>query len=73
VLIKAVIDYSKASGGYAKPFLGIGSPIAIALVMIILGLALMIIQRITSPEYFKRKPEVVDPAILASAPAGRGS
>ena len=31
VLIKAVIDYSKADGGYAKPFLGIGSPIAIAL------------------------------------------
>ena len=31
VLVKAVIDYSQADGGYAKPFLGIGSPIAIAL------------------------------------------
>ena len=31
VLVKAVIDYSKKNGGYAKPFLGIGSPIAIAL------------------------------------------
>ena len=47
VLIKAVIDYSKADGGYAKPFLGIGSPIAIALLTIILGLVAMLYQRIT--------------------------
>ena len=73
VLVKAVIDYSKADGGYAKPVLGIGSPIAIALVMIILGLVLMFIQWLTSPEFFKRKPEVVDPAVLATAPAGRSS
>jgi amino acid transporter len=73
VLIKAVIDYSKADGGYAKPFLGIGSPIAIALVMIILGLVGMIIQRITMPEFFRRKPEVVDASVLAHAPAGGAS
>jgi len=73
VLIKAVIDYSKADGGYAKPFLGIGSPIAIAIVMIILGVVGMFIQRITMPEYFRRKPEVVDPSVLATAPAGRSS
>ncbi len=73
VLIKAVIDYSKADGGYAKPFLGIGSPIAIALATIILGIVAMVIQRITQPEFFKRKPEVVDPAIVASAPAGRSA
>jgi amino acid transporter len=73
VLIKAVIDYSKADGGYAKPFLGIGSPIAIALVMIILGLVAMIIQRITMPEFFRRKPEVVDASVLAHAPAGGAS
>ena len=42
VLVKAVIDYSKADGGYSKPFLGIGSPIAIALLTIILGLIAMI-------------------------------
>jgi amino acid transporter len=70
ILVKAVIDYAKPHSGYAKPFLGIGSPIAIALLMIILGLIGMIIQRITMPEFFKRKPEVVDPAVLASAPAG---
>jgi amino acid transporter len=73
VLIKAVIDYSKADGGYAKPFLGIGSPIAIALLTIILGIIGMLIQRVTMPEFFKRKPEVVDPAVLAAAPAGHSS
>ena len=30
LVFKAVIDYSKADGGYAKPFLGIGSPIAMS-------------------------------------------
>ncbi len=73
VLIKAVIDYSKADGGYSKPFLGIGSPIAIALFTVILGLVGMIVQRLWMPEFFRRKPEVVDPAVLAAAPAGHSS
>jgi amino acid transporter len=73
VLIKAVIDYSKADGGYAKPLLGIGSPIAIALVMIILGVIGMLIQRARMPEFFRRRPEVVDPATLAGAPASHVS
>jgi hypothetical protein len=73
ILVKAVIQYSKASGGVASPFLGIGSPIAIALVMAILGLVFMTIQRVRMPEFFRRKPEIVDPAILAAAPAGQTS
>ena len=73
VLIKAVIDYSKPHGGYAKPFLGIGSPIAIALATIILGIIGMLIQRYREPEFFKRKTEVVDPATFAAAPAGQSS
>ena len=73
VLVKAVIDYSKADGGYSKPFLGIGSPIAIALLTIIMGLIVMVYQRIVAPEFFKRKPSVVDPAVVAHAPAGQSS
>jgi amino acid transporter len=73
VLIKAVLVYSKPHAGFAKPFLGIGSPIAIAILMIIIGLVLMIVQRITMPEYFQRRLEVVDPSVLADAPAGRAS
>ncbi len=70
VLIKAVIDYRKPHSGYARPFLGIGSPIAIALATIILGLIGMAIQRVTMPEFFRRGPEVADPSVLAGAPAG---
>jgi amino acid transporter len=73
VLVKAVIDYAHKDGGYAKPFLGIGSPIAIALATIVLGLIAMAIQRGWMPAFFKRKPEVVDPAIVAGAPAGQSS
>ncbi|MGO9971997.1 MAG: APC family permease [Solirubrobacteraceae bacterium] len=72
ILVKAVIVYSAPHAGYASPFLGIGSPIAIAILMIILGIIFMLIQRVTMPSFFKNnRPQVVDPAIVASAPAGR--
>jgi amino acid transporter len=67
VLVDAVITYAKPHSGYAKPFLGIGSPIAIALATIILGVIAMLIQRLTMPEFFRRRPEVVDPEILAGS------
>lgn len=74
ILVKAIIVYSAPHAGYSSPFLGIGSPVAIALFMIILGLVMMMIQRIAMPEFFlTNKPGVVDPAILATAPAGKHS
>jgi uncharacterized membrane protein len=66
VFIKASIDYSAADGGYAKAVLGVGSPVVITVVMILLGLALLIVQRLRDPEFFKRKTEVVDPALAAT-------
>jgi amino acid transporter len=66
VFIKACIDYSKADGGYAKPFLGVGSPVVITIVMIVVGLVLLIAQRLKDPEFFKRKTEVVDPGLAAT-------
>ena len=74
ILVKAVISYSAKDGGYARPFLGIGSPVAIALLTVILGIAAMLIQRFWMPRFFtETKREVVDPAIVASAPAGRAA
>ncbi len=64
VLIKAVIDYAHADGGYARPLLGIGSPIAIALITIIIGFVTMAVQWATMPAFFRRRPEVADPAVL---------
>jgi amino acid transporter len=74
ILVKAIIVYSAPHAGYSSPFLGIGSPIAIAILMVILGIAFNIVQRITMPDFFKEnKASVVDPAILAAAPAGHES
>ena len=49
IIVKAFLVYSKADGGYAKPILGIGSPIAIALLTIVLGIIGMLIQRYMMP------------------------
>jgi len=65
VFIKAAIDYSKPDGGYASPLLGIGAPVIITIFMILLGLVILVYQHIKDPEFFKRKPEVVDPALGA--------
>jgi amino acid transporter len=73
VLVYAVITYSKPHSGYAKPFLGIGSPIAIALLTVVLGFVGMFIQRLWMPDFFKLKPEVVDPAIVAGLRTGTAS
>jgi amino acid transporter len=73
VLVDAVIEYAKPHSGYAAPFLGIGSPVAIALFTIVLGIIGMFIQRLWMPEFFKRKAGVVDPAILAGTKAATAS
>ncbi|MCW2998507.1 MAG: family permease [Solirubrobacterales bacterium] len=63
IFVKATLDYSKAAGGYAKPFLGIGSPVIITLVMIVAGLILMALQWRNNPEFFRRKTSAVDPEL----------
>jgi hypothetical protein len=71
VMIKAIIFYGHAVNGYAKPLFGIGSPDAIAFVTIIVGLVLMVYQRIKEPEFFKtNKRSVVPEEIVHGAPAG---
>jgi hypothetical protein len=72
IIVKAFHDYSKPHSGYAKPIFGIGSPIAIALLTIVLGLVGMAIQRITMPEFFKRKREIAPAHILDDDPIAVG-
>jgi amino acid transporter len=72
IIVKAFIFYSHGDEGYAKPILGIGSPIAIALLTIVLGLIGMAIQRITMPEFFRRKAEVAPAHILDGDPIAVG-
>ncbi len=65
VFYKAVKDYSAKDGGYAQPFLGVGSPVVITSVMIVTGLVLMALQWRRHPDFFGRKPQPVDPALGA--------
>jgi amino acid transporter len=65
VFIKATNDYRKVDGGYAKPFLGIGSPVVITLFMIILGLVLLVAQWRNNPAFFRQKTAAVDPSLGA--------
>ena len=77
-LIRSVIDLAdpKNSTSGASWF-GVGVPLAIAIIFMVIGLVLMIVMRLTSPEFFKRRREVVDPeigrAVSKKASAGSGS
>jgi hypothetical protein len=64
--------YSKPDGGYAKPILGIGSPIAIALLTIVLGIIGMLIQRYMMPAFFKQKASLAPADILDGDPIAVG-
>jgi amino acid transporter len=66
VFAKATIEYSASDGGYAKAVFGIGSPVIITIIMILLGIALLVYQHVTQPEFFTRKTEPVDPEIAAT-------
>jgi amino acid transporter len=72
IIVKAVLVYSASDCGYAKPIFGIGSPIAIALLTVVLGLIGMAIQRITMPEFFRRKREIAPAHILDGDPIAVG-
>ena len=72
IIVKAFLVYSAPDGGYAKPIFGIGSPIAIALLMIVLGIVGMLIQRITMPEFFRREREIAPAHVLDGDPIAVG-
>ena len=58
------VNPSNSSVGTA--WLGVGPPVAIAGLALVLGIALMITQRIVAPDpFFRWKRETADPAVLA--------
>jgi amino acid transporter len=73
VFIKSCIDLSDpANSESGNAWLGLGPPLVIGLGFLLLGVVLMIWWRLTHPDFFKRRPEVVDPAVIAAAPAAGG-
>ena len=63
--------YSTPGYNYSPPILGIQVPIVIGIGGLLLGLVFMVAQWIFMPEFFKRRPQTADPAILEDAPLAR--
>ncbi len=74
VFVKAFITYKDpANTTTGKGFLGVGTPVAIGVGTLLLGVVLMIIANFSFRDFFRRKPETADPRVLegtAAAVAG---
>jgi amino acid transporter len=64
IFIKSYITSSKAGANYSAPFLGVQVPIVIGVGGLLLGVVFMAAQWIFMPDFFKRKLQTADPAIL---------
>lgn len=76
-LVQSVITLSdpNCSTCSGSEVAGIGLPVVIAGAFMLAGVGLMIVQRFYRPAFFRRRPEVVDPAIAhgGARPASIGS
>jgi amino acid transporter len=74
IFVKAFSDYNTADASYTgQDFLGIGIPVAIGVGLILVGVVVMVIANIVSPQFFKRKPETAQPGILEGEVKGEAS
>jgi amino acid transporter len=70
IFVKSIIDLSDpANSESGDSWLGLGPPLVIAIFFLIMGVALMLWWRATAVgrDFFRRRPEVVDPAIATGA------
>jgi amino acid transporter len=75
IFVYAVIQYQDPANDVSKPILGIGAPVVIGIGSLLLGVVLMLFARVPYREFFSRKLEVADPAVLLDgyvAPALEG-
>jgi amino acid transporter len=75
IFIKAFHDYNTTSTevNYTGGVFGIGTPVAIGVGLLLIGVVLMLISQVAYPRFFKRRPEVVKPGILEGTVQGRAS
>jgi amino acid transporter len=64
IFVKSFLTVNTAGYNYSAPILGIQVPIVIGIGGLLLGLVFMVAQWIFMPEFFKRRPQTADPAIL---------
>ena len=61
--------WSPSSSNVGSSWLGLSPPVAMALLSLLIGIAVMIGQRIVSPDpYFRWKRQVADPSVLEPEP-----
>ena len=75
VFVKAFESYKTTSTdvNYSGGFLGVGTPVAIGVGSLLLGLVLMVFANVIYPAFFKRKWETADPGILEGTVKGEAS
>jgi amino acid transporter len=71
IFVKSCYDLSKpANSESGNSWFGVGPPLVIGLGFLLLGVVLMLFWRPGHPQFFKRKPELADPALLGPHEAG---
>jgi amino acid transporter len=75
VFIKAFLDYKTTSTdvNYSGGFLGVGTPVAIGVGGLLVGVVVMLIANFTYPKFFKRKWETARPGVLEGTVKGEAS
>jgi amino acid transporter len=70
ILVKSCIDLSKPENSESgDSWIGLGPPLVIGIGSMLLGVLLMLWWNAGHRDFFRRKPEVVSPEVLAAAPA----
>ncbi len=69
VFIVGMSYYGHQVNNYSKDILGLGLPDVIAIGLIIIGLVLGVIFRVTLPQFYRRKAEIAEPGVLERPPA----
>jgi amino acid transporter len=75
IFVKAFLDYKTTSTdvNYSGGFLGVGSPVAIGVGSLLLGVVVLVFANFAYPKFFKRKWETADPGILEGTVKGEAS
>jgi amino acid transporter len=75
IFVKAFSDYNTTSTdvNYTGGVFGIGTPVAIGVGGLLLGVVLMVWANIAYPRFFRRKPEAADSGLLEGTATGTAS